>query len=58
MSKTSVQGKNKLKNRINISPTKYLKPTVAVQKVKIRNDNDWKGYIPIEQKLPFIRQKR
>jgi len=40
MSKTGVRGKNKLQNRINVSPTIYLKPTVAVQKVKIRNDSD------------------
>jgi len=46
------------KNRINISPIKYIKPTVAVKKVKIRNDSDWNGYISTKQKVPFIRQTK
>jgi len=44
------------KNRINISPIKYIKPTVAVKKVKIPNDSDWNGYIFTKQKVPSIRQ--
>lgn len=56
MSKTVVPVKINYKNTINVSPIKYLKPTVAVQKVKIRSDSECSGYTSTKQKLPFIRQ--